>query len=380
MEGNIARILGGPWSPKEPDSPEVQLRVAMAQLDLDPPSIVLDGQLHRFAVGNSKDAGWYVAYGDGVPAGMFGNWKTGEAITFRADVGRKLTAAEEMAHARRVAELRRKREKETEKKHKVAADSAEYIWSTCGLASDNHPYLQKKGVKAHGIRVTGDGRLIAPLYNKDGNIQSLQYIDGDSNKRYHPKGDPKGCFYILGNIEEFDTVYVAEGYATSATIYEVTKNPTAIAYSSSNIPATVDIIKENWPNIHVTIVADLDDNNVGVKYAEKAALKHGADVVVSPVKSDVNDFVQSGGDLLSLLGGKQDIYSRLQVFTGNEIADEYEAPDEIVEDLITSSTLAMLYGESHSGKTFFAIALAAAVNSGQTFFGKHTDKGNVLYL
>jgi len=378
MEGNIARILGGPWSPKEPDSPEVQLRVAMAQLDLDPPSIVLDGQLHRFAVGNSKDAGWYVAYGDGVPAGMFGNWKTGEAITFRADVGRKLTAAEEMAHARRVAELRKKREEDTERKHENAAEVANKIWTNAGLADSKHPYLQRKGVKAHILRITGDGRLIAPMYDADGNISSLQYISSDGAKSFHPGGAVRGCYAVLG--EPAQDIYIAEGFATGATIYEAIHKPVIITYSAGNIPPVTETIRAKFPTASITIVADNDASGVGQNYAEQAAAKYGARVVVSPVTSDVNDFVQGGGDLASLLCSDADTYSRLQVFTGNEIADEYEAPDEIVEDLITSSTLAMLYGESHSGKTFFAIALAAAVNSGQTFFGKHTDKGNVLYL
>jgi len=40
----------------------------------------------------------------------------------------------------------------------------------------------------------------------------------------------------------------------------------------------------------------------------------------------------------------------------------------------------MIYGESHSGKTFFAISLGVAVASSTPFFNKNTDGGKVIYL
>ena len=49
-----------------------------------------DGKLRRFD-GNGKrgdDSGWYVLHGDAVPAGCFGDWRTGLSQTWRADIGR----------------------------------------------------------------------------------------------------------------------------------------------------------------------------------------------------------------------------------------------------------------------------------------------------
>jgi len=45
-----------------------------------PPEIInADGQLYRFSSnGKHNDrAGWYVLHGDGIPAGCFGDWRTG---------------------------------------------------------------------------------------------------------------------------------------------------------------------------------------------------------------------------------------------------------------------------------------------------------------
>jgi putative DNA primase/helicase len=44
-------------------------------------SVVADGKLHRFASQDDKSgkrSAWYVLHLDGIPAGAFGSWKTGE--------------------------------------------------------------------------------------------------------------------------------------------------------------------------------------------------------------------------------------------------------------------------------------------------------------
>ncbi len=62
---------------------------AMIEADLVPPEhLYLDGKIYRFGPKNSC---WYVALGDGVPAGRFGDWKLGLDVTWRAEVDRGLT-------------------------------------------------------------------------------------------------------------------------------------------------------------------------------------------------------------------------------------------------------------------------------------------------
>lgn len=105
---NLSNILGGPWSPPAQvvASPESQLREAMMQAGLQPPNeLFFDGKIHRFKSGTKGGGGhdkpgWYLVFGDGIPAGRFGCWRLGVEGSFRADIGRKLTASEEMAHAR----------------------------------------------------------------------------------------------------------------------------------------------------------------------------------------------------------------------------------------------------------------------------------------
>lgn len=70
----------------------------------------------------------------------------------------------------------------------------------------------------------------------------------------------------------------------------------------------------------------------------------------------------------------------LNIVFADELPDSYEAPDELVQGLLTVGGGSVLYGDSNSGKTFFAIALAAAVALGADWMGRRTEQGLVVYL
>jgi phage/plasmid primase-like uncharacterized protein len=233
---DLASILGGPWSPpaqKHINSPEDQLKDAMLGAGLKPPeTIYLDGKVHRFNSGTKGEKGhdkpgWYIAFNDGVPAGRFGCWRSGVELTWKAEIGRSLTPVEEMAQSRRLSEAKTQRDAEQAKTREVAAQTVEIIWSEGSAASPEHPYLAKKKIAPHGARVTGDGRLMVPLFNEDGELSSIQYIAGDGDKKYHPGGATGSMFWLLGSMDNADTLYIAEGFATAATIAEVTGKPCA---------------------------------------------------------------------------------------------------------------------------------------------------------
>ena len=377
MSGNIENILGFPYRAVEPKSPESQLRDCMAQFEMDPGEVILDGKIHRFG---AKKSSWYVAYGDGVPAGIFGNWKTGEHIPWRADVGRELTVAEQMAHTRHVAELRAIRDKELQDKHKVAATTVLQIWEQAGLASDEHPYLKRKDIKAHGLRITGDGRLIAPLYDKDGELSSLQYITSEGSKQFHPGSAAQTSFTVLGDIGQ--DCFVAEGFATGATIHEVTGRPVVIAYTAGSLLETTRMLREQHPALSITIIADLDASGVGQAKAEQAASKYGARVVVSPVSSDVNDYVQGGGDLLSLLDPPKE---KPWLTPVSEFCKQPAPIRWLVKHWIQDMAMIMVHGPSGSGKTFVVLDWCMRISSQQEaqqeeWCGELVKPGSVVYL
>ena len=389
---DLTNIFNGPWTPPKeikPEPPEVQLREAMLSAGITPPTnILLDGKLHRFNSGTKgkpghDKPGWYCVFPDGIPSGRFGCWRAGVEVTFVANIGRELTDGERMANARRLAEARAIRDAETQRTRELAANTVEAIWTAGMAASPDHPYLVRKGIKVNGARVTGDGRLMVPLYTPEGKIASIQYIDREGGKLYHSGGQTGGCYWSVGTLDDPGVIYIAEGFATAATIFEVTGRPCIVAYSASNlVPVTGSIRERHGVGQEIIIVADNDASGTGQKYADQASAKYGARVVTPPLAGDANDYKAQGGDLKALLIPTTDstVLKKLKVVFANELADEYEAPDELIEGLMTIGSTTVVYGDSNSGKTFFALSIAAAISMGEKCYGRQVDQGLVVYL
>jgi putative DNA primase/helicase len=390
---DLSKVLGGPWAPppeKLVAPPETQLIDAMRAAGLEPPEeIHFDGKIHRFrsgtkgSPGHGDKPGWYLVFGDGIPAGRFGCWRAGMEVTWRADVGRKLTEFEEMAHARRINESKVLREAAQERQHQVASETVEKIWLSGVAAHPDHPYLKRKGIQTHGVRTTGDGRLMVPLYDADGTLSTLQYIDEDGGKLYHPGGQTGGKFWMVGSLDEPGTLYVAEGFATAATIHETTNRPVVVAYSASNLVPVTGTLREMYGATQdIVIVADHDQSGVGQRYAEQASAKYGARMVMPPILGDANDYAQAGHDLAGLLVQQTGtaVIDKLKVVFGDQLGSDYEAPDELVEGLMTIGSSVVVYGDSNSGKTFWALSVATAIATGTDCYGRKTDAGLVIYL
>ena len=386
---DLSKVLGGPWSPppeKRIAPPETQLRDAMLSAGLEPPDeLLLDGKIHRFKSGTKGSGshggdkpGWYLIFGDGVPAGRFGCWRAGVEVTWRAEVGRKLTASEEMAHARRMAEAKALRDAELERKHEVAAATVETIWTSAQAASPDHPYLKRKGIGVHGARVTGDGRLVVPLYGQDGTLATLQYIAHDGGKLYHPGGQTGGKFWMLGTMDEPGTLFVAEGFATAATIHETTNRPVVVAYSASNlVPVTGSMREMHGASQDIVIVADNDKSGVGQRYAEQASAKFGARMVMPPIEGDANDYAQAGHDLASLLLPTKDDW----LIAADDFSAQPAPISWLVKRWLQNNALIMVHGPSGGGKTFVVLDWCLRMASGaQEWCGHKVKAGNVVYL
>lgn len=386
---NLVNIFGGPFTPPIPeaiDPPEIQLQTAMRNAGIEPPeAIYLDGKIHRFNSGTKgksgiDKSGWYIGYMDAVPAGRFGDWRAGIELSWRADIGRKLDAAEEMAHVRRLAELKAQRDRELERQHEVASNTVDKIWLECGAANADHPYLKKKGIHPHGARITGDGRLVLPLYDESGVLTSLQYIDIEGGKLYHQGGATGAKFTIIGSLDEPGTLYIAEGFATAATIHEETNRPCVVAYSASNLVPVTGLMREKYGiGQDIVIVADNDASGVGQRYADQACAKYGARYVMPEMAGDVNDYRLAGHDVALLLNpsNKDDEW-----LTPADTFSEQPAPIKwLVKHWLQENALIMVHGPSGGGKTFvvldWCLHMAAKM---PTWFGHKTKPGNVVYL
>jgi putative DNA primase/helicase len=375
----LPRAFEGPWRSEEYPAPEDQFKEAMRKSGIEPPdTILMDGKLHRFPTKNGKDdAGYYVLYGDHIPAGGFGDWRTGEYQKFCGRIHRPLTEEEKRQTEWRIFEARKARDEAMKLKHESAAETVELIWTGASPADQDHPYLQRKKIMVNGARITGDGRLVVPLYDQDGDLSSLQYIEPDGGKKYQAGGAVKGCYNIIGDITQNQIIYIAEGFATAATIYEATGCPAVASYSAGNLEPVTGLFRHRFPDAKIIIVADNDESGIGQAHAEQAAAKHRGSIIMPPKDGDVNDYKNGGGDVKALL---TTIKSALAHYFADDIPADFIPPDEIVQGMFTSSSVSILYGDSNSGKTFFALAIAGALSEGLDFMGMKTDPGVVIYL
>jgi phage/plasmid primase-like uncharacterized protein len=349
-----------------------------------PANITLDGKLHRFnsgtkgTPGRGDKTGWYCCFPDGVPAGRFGCWRADIEVTWRADVGRELSIVEQMAHTKRMAEAVKARDAAKAKLHEAVADVAETIWASLDAAPDWHPYLVRKGIQPNGARVTGDGRLTLPMYDPAGALVSLQYIDNEGGKLYHASGRASDSQWLVGD-DTGGTIYIAEGFATAATIAEETGHACAIAYSASNLPNVAKALREQRGNLaDIAVVADHDKGGIGFKYADQAAAKYGVRVVRVPIEGmDANDYKVAGHDLMALLSPPTSDW----LVPADDFCTEPAPIRWLVKHWLQEEALIMVHGPSGGGKTFAVLDWSLHIAAGLTDWHGHKVKpGAVVYL
>lgn len=80
-------------------------------------------------------------------------------------------------------------------------------------------------------------------------------------------------------------------------------------------------------------------------------------------------------------GADKPLLRKLHYVLADQLADADETfDDELVEGVIGRNAMAVLYGDSNSGKTFLAIEMGAAIGLGSEFMGRRTAGGVVIYL
>jgi putative DNA primase/helicase len=250
-----------------------------------------DGILHRVALEQDKRgrrSGWYVLHPDGVLAGRVGNWITGESRSWRAKAPGRMTPAEITAYRAQLTSSKLARDTAERLRHEEAARHAAALWLRAKPCTD-HPYLEAKGIAAHGVRVlewpqgfidpvsgerdrTPVQSLVIPMRDSDGTIMSLAAIAPDGRKDFLFGGRKRGCYYTLGVL--VDTVCIAEGFATGVSIYEATGYAVVVAFDCHNLLPVALELRAKYPTVRIILCADNDRytaGNPGLTKASEAA-------------------------------------------------------------------------------------------------------------
>lgn len=83
-------------------------------------------------------------------------------------------------------------------------------------------YLEFKKIKPYGVKFgidpQGKASLVIPIRNLEGQVRAVQFISHEGEKRIY--GLKKGNFHLIGQIKDESLIFICEGYATGASIYE----------------------------------------------------------------------------------------------------------------------------------------------------------------
>lgn len=277
-----------------------EFRQVIEAAGLESPDVIDDdGTLHRFGKGKT---GWYVLHGDGVPAGVFGDWRTGLQSTWCAKSDNAMTPAELADYRQRVKAIQAQRDADLLAIRQQASAQALQRMSEA-VPCRQHHYASMKGVQCYGVKVDAAGALLLPMRDTAGTLHSLQVITPDGEKRFHPGGRVKGCYHAIGRPA--GRLVIAEGYATGASIHEATGDAVAVAFNAGNLVAVASALHAAYPGLTLVLAADddyLTQGNPGMTKAKQAALAVGGMVAVPDFGPDRPDRATDFNDLHQTAG------------------------------------------------------------------------------
>tara|TARA_R110000803_G_scaffold95344_8_gene163238 strand:- start:59 stop:2053 length:1995 start_codon:yes stop_codon:yes gene_type:complete len=334
----------------------------------------------RCKVSGSKDKpGWYhfkiftTHSGVDIGFGNYGDWRDGISKSWDSKHDYSQADRVQIDQQREIMQANARKAKADANAR--AATEAQFLMEGLPLASDDHPYLVSKKVKVHGIHQTDHGQLIIPRHDSEGIIHSYQSISGSGKKLFQKDGRTIGTYYQIGEIRS--KVYMAEGYATAATIHEITGEAVIVAFNAGNLKAALQELRTIYIG-RVIICADNDSlkTNTG-EIKAKEALDKNAIMLMPPNPGDFNDMYQANREeCIEILAEKS--------------ADDFlmlpgdlstEPPKWLIKNVIEANSMTLMVGAPGCGKSFLAIDLAMSIVRGVNWYGEmNKKKGAVVYI
>jgi putative DNA primase/helicase len=256
-----------------------------------------DGQLHRAHAADDKPGAlsiWYVFHPDAPASGVAGNWRTGARLTWCSKRMTALSATERAIIRERIEQDRKQHEAEKRDRHSNASERASKIWSKSPPAAARHPYLDRKGIIPGIARQSGPA-LVLPIVDFGGALHGLQFIAEDGGKKFLSGMSKAGHFIPVSGLPDgTKTLYIAEGYATSATLQTLKPDVCHVAaLDCGNLASVAQEARKRWPDISLVICPDFDA--IGQEKGKTAAIASRAKILPMPANipdgcTDWNDW------------------------------------------------------------------------------------------
>lgn len=211
-----------------------------------------------------------------------------------------------------------------------ASNSAYGFWQRCST-SGKSGYLEHKKVGSYGLRfrVTSEYGEVAvvPMVDPVGFQRGYQILRDDGVKVFAKGIKTEGLRHVLKPMDGSGVIAVCEGYATAATILELTMLPTICVFTAENLSKVVgSLIKSSFPghlSPSIIIFADNDrhlEKNLGLtKALEAQKLNPDRIQVIVPDFGDIppSRDASDWNDLMRLRGAdhvKSCLESKLRLF------------------------------------------------------------------
>ncbi len=279
---------------------------------------------------------------------------------FTRQNAKPMSAAEIAERNRRNEKLAKQAAIQKQKEQENATRKALFVWNQSTKANPNHPYLKAKGINdpivLSSIRQQG-GSLVIPL--KQGkNIVGIQRIFENGNKFLPPNTPKRGSALIVGDTSQIAKgFYMAEGFATAATIAVATNRACVVCIDAGNLPEIAKKLKPfvDKHNTPVLVCADIDADHKGEKKANEAAEVLGKTAKVITPDFTANELQQwqdkHNGELPTDFNDLQAIGGIARVKSALKDAFRQTKPQD--------KLLINIYGSPATGKSYTAENLAA---------------------
>ncbi len=262
--------------------------------------IIADGDVHRVKTAldkGSAKSGWYILFDDGLIAGSFGNWKTGQNENWCSKSAQNLSATERAQAQAAMEKAQDARKTETEKLYCETAEVCQKIWESAASARAYNPYLIKKGIGAFCLKEWRDKDvLLVPVFQNRNEIASLQFIYADGTKKFKTGGKVSGGYCLIGDATKptDKRIYFCEGYATGATLFEALNALIVVCFNAGNMARVAEKMRPLIPaGREFVFCVDKDDSATGLLAGCEASLATDGRIVVpdfgDAAGSDFND-------------------------------------------------------------------------------------------
>lgn len=234
------------------------------------------------------------------------------------------------------------------------------------------PYHTRKGVELFNAKQDGMN-IIVPIVDITGKRVNKQTIKPDGEKRFDPKPAPvEGCFNVLNGPLE-GVCYIAEGWATAASVAMSTQRPAVFALNSGNLPKVAELLLRERPECKFIVAADNDD--AGIKAAKETGLPYRAP---RESKWDWNDVMVNHGPQAVVKELKR---VRLPKPLFVPLGDlEFKAPEWLIDGMLEANTFSVCFGSPAAGKTFLTLDMALCIATGKDFHTHAVKQGPVFYI